>query len=530
MKAKKSLAVLLSAAIAAGMMGCGSAATGSSDAGTTAAAGTAAGSAATSAAGDAAQSESTAAASNGELKHVVMSFPTFTGAPQDTQMVQDAMNEILKDKGIEIELLISDLSSYKQNMTLALSSGEQIDVMNLITQDPATLISQGSLTDLEADSLMDTYGPGIKDAIGQNYIDACRVNEKLYSLPGQHDYAQGRGCIAIGTEYLDGIGYKAPADAGEIIHITEDELNDILAQLHTKYPDMELIRPASNGVSQYTSIDQLGGNMFGVLLNYGSDLKVEDPFASDDYKQFCELMYGWNQKGYISADAKTDTTSVGVLEAQKALIGYQTGGKPGSKVQESSLGVPMTIFQTKEDFISSSAVASFTWAIPTTTGDAAAAMTLLNELYTNADLENLLVYGIKDKHYTLQDDGTALTTSAAGGTSTYGTLGWMAPGQFLTYVPTGNDPDLWTQTKTFNENSTKSKASGFTFDGTGVTNEIAAVQAVYDEYKTGLEYGFLDPATALPEMDKKMIAAGLQKIIDAKQQQLDTWATAAGVK
>ena len=52
------------------------------------------------------------------------------------------------------------------------------------------------------------------------------------------------------------------------------------------------------------------------------------------------------------------------------------------------------------------------------------------------------------------------------------------------------------------------------------------MQAVYDEYQKSLEYGFADPDTTIAEMDKKMMDAGLQKIIDAKQEQLDAWAAA----
>ncbi len=39
-----------------------------------------------------------------------------------------------------------------------------------------------------------------------------------------------------------------------------------------------------------------------------------------------------------------------------------------------------------------------------------------------------------------------------------------------------------------------------------------------------LENGLLDPETAIPEMNKKLYEAGLQKIMDEKQAQLDAWA------
>lgn len=60
-----------------------------------------------------------------ELQHLIVAFPTWTGAPADTEMVTEKVNEILREKyNIEVEFQISDSGSYKQNMTLALSSGE----------------------------------------------------------------------------------------------------------------------------------------------------------------------------------------------------------------------------------------------------------------------------------------------------------------------------------------------------------------------------------------------------------------------
>lgn len=164
------------------------------------------------------------------------------------------------------------------------------------------------------------------------------------------------------------------------------------------------------------------------------------------------------------------------------------------------------------------------WVIPSNTVDATAAMKLMNEFYTDPDIANLLVYGIKDEHYKVMEDGCAQYITDSNGSTAYATLNWMAPDQFLTYVSEGNSPTLWDEMKAFNTDSKKSKALGFTFDGTSVSTEIAAVQSVYDEYQKSVEYGFVDPTVAIPEMDKKMMDAGLQKIIDEKQSQLDAWA------
>ncbi|MEG2021814.1 MAG: DUF3502 domain-containing protein, partial [Oscillospiraceae bacterium] len=126
-------------------------------------------------------------------------------------------------------------------------------------------------------------------------------------------------------------------------------------------------------------------------------------------------------------------------------------------------------------------------------------------------------------HYELLDDGSAKSIADASGNVAYATLGWLAPNQFIAPVLAGNAPDLWEQTIDFNKNAKMSSANGFTFDSSKVATEMAAVQNVYDEYQKSVEFGFLDTEKAIPEMNEKMLSAGLQKIIDEKQAQLDAW-------
>lgn len=465
----------------------------------------------------------------GEITHLVMSFMTFTGAPADTQKVQDAINAITKEKyGVEVELQISDYSSYKQNMTLALSGGQQIDIMSTVACGYPSLVQQGYLLDLEENDLLKTYGSGIIDAMGNENIDTCRVNGKLYGVPNNKDMAQGRGCTAIATEYLKGIGYAAD-DSKEIITTTQDEVDKILAQLHEKYPKLEVYRPVVGSMSQYSDVDSLGGSVFGVLLNYGKDLKVENLFTSDFYKQYCARIYDYNQKGYISKDAVTDTTAVTELVKAGTLMSYTTGGKPGIKQQETNLcGRPMTIFQTMKDFVASNAVASMPWAITINTVNAEASMKLLNAFYSDPDLANLLSWGIEGTHYKVLDSG--LITYADGVNATNSgwshNVTWELPNELITHVWDGSDPKLWDNIKAFNENAEKSAASGFTFDTTNVATELTSVQNAYDEYQKSLEYGFVDPAKGIDEMNAKLSKAGLDKIIAEKQTQLDAWAAA----
>lgn len=69
----------------------------------------------------------------------------------------------------------------------------------------------------------------------------------------------------------------------------------------------------------------------------------------------------------------------------------------------------------------------------------------------------------------------------------------------------------------------KSPALGFTFNSQSVKNEIAAVNNVNKQFKPGMTSGAVDPNEMIPKYLEKLKAAGIDKIIAAKQEQLDAF-------
>ena len=74
------------------------------------------------------------------------------GEQKDTKMVQEALNEKLKTyPGLEhvtVELKCYTASEYKQAVTLAQSSREQIDILNTVNLDFSEEVEKGSLVPL----------------------------------------------------------------------------------------------------------------------------------------------------------------------------------------------------------------------------------------------------------------------------------------------------------------------------------------------------------------------------------------------
>lgn len=163
------------------------------------------------------------------------------------------------------------------------------------------------------------------------------------------------------------------------------------------------------------------------------------------------------------------------------------------------------------------------WVITLNTVDKVAAMQYLNFMYASSEWNDLFCWGVEGTHYVVSDDGHyTFPEGVTSSTSGYCTnVTWIAPAQFKAGVWEGDDLDLWDRIDAFNNNAMVSNGSGFIFDTTPVSTQYTAVTNVYNEYQKSIEYGVLDPDTAIPEMNEKMKTAGLEDIIAEKQKQFD---------
>ena len=178
-------------------------------------------------------------------------------------------------------------------------------------------------------------------------------------------------------------------------------------------------------------------------------------------------------------------------------------------------------------YLSTGDLNAVSWMIASTTDVPEAAMKFLNLTYTDADIINLLIYGIEGRDYVLNDDGTVSYPEGEDATTvpytaqlSCGTLGNF----FLMYPTAGTDPASLDWELEQNKTAKTSPAMGFTFDSSSVKTQYTAVKNVVSQYLPGLICGSLDPDTEIDKFVKALNDAGYQDILNAKQEQLDAWA------
>lgn len=297
--------------------------------------------------------------------------------------------------------------------------------------------------------------------------------------------------------------------------------------VHEKDPDIYAIAAKSTSaslVNQMLTCDMLSDSI-GVLMDPENGTTIESLYETETYKQLALKVRDWYEKGYIMKDqASTSETLLSLIAADKAFCGI-TNYTPGIEMEQmsSTNGKRVKVIPISDPLVSSTSVSVSTMCIPITCSDTTAAMKFLNLLYTNAEVINLIDWGIEGVHYVKNEDGTIrYPDGVTAETSTYniGTQ-FMNANELLSYVWEGNDPNLWQEKVAFEENAIASNALGFNFDSSSVKTQMTAVSNVINQYEDALGNGTVDVESTLPQFIKALKDAGIDDIITEKQKQFD---------
>ncbi|MNE61022.1 hypothetical protein D3C80_1562050 [compost metagenome] len=148
------------------------------------------------------------------------------------------------------------------------------------------------------------------------------------------------------------------------------------------------------------------------------------------------------------------------------------------------------------------------------------AMEFLNLLNTDPVLRNMIDSGIEGVHYEKVSDNVVKNLPDS---KNYDMPTFSLGNIMINYLNEGDPENKWEEFKKFNASGINSPLLGFNFDTSKITNEIAAVQNVKEEFWSSLMTGTVDPEEYLPKANEKFKAAGLDAIIAEAQRQIDEW-------
>ena len=434
-------------------------------------------------------------------------------------------DQVLEAINVDVKVQYLPWSEYAAGKTeLMLSSGEKF-VTYTDTAFLSKCVSKGYYADI-TEAAEKYAGDLKKNCGGEEAFDIWKVNGKLYALPFGNKPNAGENYVIITRQ-----------DLLEEVGMTEIKTLEDVEKFYTlakeKHPDIIgfgrggiLPQMVNGAIASDMNVFRLN-NFVSTDGNKADDPTVYNYYASEEYKQACEIFREWYQKGMIPSYVMSNGSQIDAeFMSGKAL--FATGASyrvfeyedavrkadPNAKFKNYYLGD-----QSKKPLMSRGTYSTaFAVSANVEGRELEGYVKLINLLQSSQEWCDLILYGVEGKDYTIGDDGQLemINTDTLFET-------WLPDNiNFKRYQSYITEDQIKTY-ESWNDGCIPQKDLGFSFDMTPVQTEYAQMQAVEQEYFNPITNGLVEYDEAIDEALKKLEEAGIDRFLEEYQKQFSAF-------
>ena len=444
-------------------------------------------------------------------------------APKHDEVMEN-LNKLLIEK-INATLKVNYLSwgDFGAGMyPLLFSSGEDLDMVYTATWlNWSELARRGAFKDLT--ELWPKYAPKNFARQSQTALYQATVNGRLFCIPTLMATYSAYGLI-FRTDL------NLPGWDGKMENFVDIER--YLAAVKANNPQFEPLDVAFEG-SQMDDLFMFYNKMYAVK-GATNDFLFIDPFQSNpklftyyEYAktpEFLDMMDRWNRAGYFSKSALSDSESSklsnGIAASTIHNIDTYEGqfrDYPERKMRWLNLVTDVSNLSFTQDAL----------AIAQTSKNPERALMLWDLITNDEQVYRAFYYGIEGKSYTISREGGREIITPINTTDYYFSNCWASRTNEFHLPTAGAPPDLAAHKASYDAHITDGvgaqKFRSFVLDTSSVETEYATLNNVHRQYLWPLELGFVDVRTGLREYQQRMEAAGIERVREVLQSQLDAY-------
>lgn len=436
---------------------------------------------------------------------------------KDFSIVMERVNGILEDRyGLRLNMV--GLDNYEKEMELINAGRKEYDLAytSSWSNDYYTNVSKGACLNLT--ELLPVYAPKLFEQTEAQLWEAVSIKEQIYAVPNWQIEAKALGFSAP-TEFLEDAGVSV-----ENINTLED-IEIYMSELVKKRPDANMVRNSWSQVQRYYGfLDVLGEGVPGVI-NYklGGKPIVVNQYDSQEFEDYVRLRSDWVNKGYMSDSYNASDLLSSKAEDKEVKRRPYTLHIYVPAYEETLLrqrGYSWTNKQMSDAVLDSGSVLAALTCVSSTTTHAAEAVTMLEIINTDAEIYNLLVWGIEGMHYEKLPDGKISVNTESG----YEGIDHFHIGsQKNIYLTKEQADDAIQQIADFNTSAIQSPILGFSADTGEISAQVSNCNAIIAKRRDMLDLGLADPDADLEQFRRELKEAGVDAIISELQKQIDKW-------
>lgn len=455
----------------------------------------------------------------GEMATVIW----YSGTPGEqtgSGPVYAELNRILAEKyNIQLDFRTFDWGMYDEKMNMIISSGENYDLcftsQAWVNKYPAQ-VGKGAF--LALDDYLPNY-TALKEALPEFLFEQARINGKIYAVPNyQITYSQWGFLFRkdlieeSGFEYQNIKEYWEAEPFWQFVKENHPEL----------FPTNATYGAFANVRNQYipVGVDDLffDSDDPDHIISMYLDKEESEKTGMGFWYTGLQDRKAW-ENGYLREDIAT-VEDQSADDAAGRFASISGVIKPGGEAERKKKSANYDWVQVgvQEPFTTSVASRSAMTAVNALSKHPEEALRMLEILNTDAEIFNMLNFGVEGTNYELTDEGKIHLIDESG---YFYNAAWAIGNQFNAILLEDQEDGIWEATDKLNREAEITPINGFSFNIEGVTTEIANISAVKKEFENW-QYED-DYETRYEEYVAKLQQAGIDTLIAEAQKQLDEW-------
>ncbi len=450
---------------------------------------------------------------------VTLTFASLGTEAACHDQVMASINEKLLADGLNIQVQVKLLDDYWQKLALDIAAGEQYDLAWAHSSTLADLVSKKVYVPIT--DVLDSVGQELKAKTPEYALRGGSVNGEIYAIPRVIPNTGYNNVFAVRKDLMD----KYEIESITTIEDLENYFQAILDHEEGMYPySGNNIAPLMPVYANYHFVLDISAPALYVDPQ-DPDLTVKSFWESEEFIKICEKRKEWLDKGYMITDSsKIDNASYAyeygkIAAADSNVMGVSE--QVANMTQSCPEGQPYTVYLEPDQRWIFNAGDNML-AIPSTSKHVEEAVQLIQWFKCNQENYDLWSYGVEGINY--KKDGEAIDVSDIAPENVYSPMIWMWNDIDMARFPACFKTEEIERLRNWDSQSKPSPLLGFTLDQSSVKAEISQMNAVLAEYSANLASGVVDIHDVRDEVLTKLKAAGIDKVIEETQRQVDAFA------
>lgn len=453
--------------------------------------------------------------SKNDVETIVWYMPKPVSDMSHQQMVEDAANKIIEEKlGCRLHFEFIDSGSWNQKMGVIIQSNEEFDICYDAKESFIANAKKGAYVDLT--NYLDEYGPAIKEKVDSFAWDAVTFDGKVCAVPGQTFYVP-YASFAFKKDIVD----KYDIDYKNIN--TFEQLEPVLETIKKNEPNITPVAVAANYAIPSPKSDRFcDSSIMGIAFDTETEKYVSD-FETEYRLNIFKKTFEYYQKGYIAKEAVSNNDLISVIKTGKYAI---FGGRRSDVKTTNLYGFDCVEAEPTYGIIGTNNIINSLACVSATSKHPEKAVQVLNLIWSDPELLNLLAYGVEGTDYkVVSKEGEPKSVIPKVGTESKWSIwhNWLGP-LWDQWDSTWNTTEALSEMKVLNSEAKVSPDVGFIPDTDDLKTEIAMISAVVSETISVFNTG------SMPDFDeyynatlKRLDEAGIDKVLDSINKQYTEW-------